>query len=130
MGLQDIVRQREQAQLEEKLAALKAEFGNDENFAEALGDALDFIESEKLAGTSVEKLDLATQLAVDAVTGATKVAAEDTDVANAIAWGEACAKLAFDAGVTTADVEAIASDEEGALFGEMLAVAAAKTYAE
>jgi len=127
MSFQEILEQRENAKLAEKLAQIEATYGNDPVFTETFEAAIDLVKEANFDATPSDQLDLAFDLTCDHLNGmtdTTKVASDEIE--DARAWGELCAQAAFEAGVTSEDVAKIASDEEGDLFGRMLAVAVSK----
>lgn len=113
---------REEQVFQTKLAAVQEHLGDDPVVVATLDRAIDIVKEAGVTDRS-EILDLATQMTIDHLSGdgeeTEKVASDDIEAA--FDAGTVCAEVAFAAGVTTDDIEKIASDEEAEAFGRILA---------
>lgn len=118
---------REEAALNVKIASVREALGDDPVVIETLDRAIDIVKEAGVTNPE-EQLDIATQLTIDHL-GLNKTAEEapaanaddDAECAAAAEAGIDAARAAFEAGVTTDDLNKIASAEEMDLFGRLLA---------
>lgn len=114
---------REEAALNVKIASVREALGDHPVVIETLDRAIDIVKEAGVLNPE-EQLDIATQMTIDHL-GLNKTAeaasGDDAECAAAAEAGIDAARAAFAAGVTTDDLNKIASAEEMDLFGRLLA---------
>jgi len=124
-SLAQIRQEREEALLTTKLAAVQERFTTAEEI-DMLDKAIDLVKEAGLTD-SVEVLDVASQLVIEALEGGEEKTASDEEAETAALAGAEAAELAYAAGVTLDDFRKVASDEKSAeRFGELLGLAFAR----
>jgi hypothetical protein len=120
-SLSDIIEERNEAVILEKIAAVEETLGDHPAVVETFDAALDLVKEAGIEDTS-EAIDVAYALTLEHL-GLTKTAEEVEMEKVAEELGQVAAHVAAAAGVTLGDLEKIASDEEAELFGRALAQA-------